>query len=886
MTHQKRAALFGLIALAGCATSQPANTPTAQLDGDPTVHCLLPPRVQQLGNLTYASRRDLVYETASRCRIRGGEYTVYDRSTPESSEAFYLGPAEAGDPVAQYNLGLVYESLFSPPRYESAATWYEKAAQQNQQDAMKNLAYLYEQGLGVKRDPLRAVNLLREAGGITDELVFQSDLEAVATAAEAQIRQLTAELDDQNSETARLKSELADTSDQLEVRQRDLANSRSQLIALTDQISELERSQDVTLQQEIESLKSQLAGNERLVTDQELTIATLEADVTAFQAQLEASERKAELKEQQLTAQLSEAERRSDAVEQQAAQEIAQRDTEIARLTAEMEALSESMQTALSDRELLRNEFEAANLQLTSEQTAQVEKLLEEVAARDRTIAEQLTHIESPEDATTQALSQATATTDTQAQQINQLNTELTSLQEKLAAQELAYSELETEVLISRSQVAQGEETAAEVDRLLVELNRRGEVINAQKENIDALEAQIASASAAIDVLQAKSEQQISERDYLQARLATVEAELVNVQASLTTLESNLSSARSERESVVSDMAQLQAQLDTSSQSSEAALASLRAELVRKNADLRSKDEQIALLERDLAAKQEELAAAVGDRSQLLATRGLVRWPTAPDIADISIGKRYAVVIGNDDYEYLRDLSTAVKGAQTVDRLLRERYGFETTLLTNARRQEILDAFSELRPRLTEDDYVLIYYAGHGEQDRRDEYVSYWLGVNARSSETALSADGINSYEISHNVKAMPAKHVMIIADSCYAGAMVRPPRVSTPKLDLDRRQLEYFVRKRSRTVLTSGGNSPVLDESVGGEHSVFTKALIDVLEENPDIIYGEALHAMLVDLVRYNADQLDFTQEPRFSEIADAGHRNGQFVFKSFDAE
>ena len=431
-----------------------------------------------------------------------------------------------------------------------------------------------------------------------------------------------------------------------------------------------------------------------------------------------------------------------------------------------------------------------------------------------------------------------------------------------------------------------GAEAAAEVDRLLAELTRRGEVITSQKEKIDALETQVASAGEAIDLLQEKSEQQISERDYLQARLASVEAELVNVQATLTTLETSLVSTRSERETVATDLQRLQAQLAASSQSSDAEITTLRSELAQKNADLRSKDQQIAALERDLAAKQEELAAAIGNRSQLLATRGLVRWPTAPQVADISVGRRYAVVIGNDDYENLRDLSTAVKGAETVDQLLRERYGFETQLLINARRKEILDAFAELRPRLTDDDYVLIYYAGHGEQDRRDEDVSYWLGVDARSNEMALSADGINSYEISHNVKAMPAKHVMIIADSCYAGAMVRPPRVSTPKLDLDKRQLEYFIRKRSRTVLTSGGNSPVLDESIDGEHSVFTKALVDILQENPDIIYGEALHAMLVDLVRYNADQLDFTQEPRFSEIADAGHRNGQFVLRSVGAE
>ena len=81
---------------------------------------------------------------------------------------------------------------------------------------------------------------------------------------------------------------------------------------------------------------------------------------------------------------------------------------------------------------------------------------------------------------------------------------------------------------------------------------------------------------------------------------------------------------------------------------------------------------------------------------------------------------------------------------------------------------------------------------------------------------------------------------------------------------------------------MTSGGNRPVLDEGLDASHSVFTKALIEVLEKNSGIIYGEALHAALVQLVRYNAEQLDFTQVPLFSEVADANHKNGQFVLRT----
>jgi hypothetical protein len=51
------------------------------------------------------------------------------------------------------------------------------------------------------------------------------------------------------------------------------------------------------------------------------------------------------------------------------------------------------------------------------------------------------------------------------------------------------------------------------------------------------------------------------------------------------------------------------------------------------------------------------------------------------------------------------------------------------------------------------------------------------------------------------------------------------------------------MTRKRSRMVLTSGGLEPVLDAG-GGNHSVFTKALLDVLKANSEILEGDAFIA------------------------------------------
>jgi hypothetical protein len=82
------------------------------------------------------------------------------------------------------------------------------------------------------------------------------------------------------------------------------------------------------------------------------------------------------------------------------------------------------------------------------------------------------------------------------------------------------------------------------------------------------------------------------------------------------------------------------------------------------------------------------------------------------------------------------------------------------------------------------------------------------------------------------------------------------------------------FAPKRSRTVLTSGGNEPVYDWG-GGEHSVFAKAFIQALQENTGVIDGTTLFTKIRRPVVLNAPQT-----PQYSDIRFAGHEGGDFLF------
>jgi TPR repeat protein len=65
--------------------------------------------------------------------------------------------ARDGDAKAQYHLGGLYEDGLGVERDPAeAARWYERAARQGHHPAQNALAILYAEGRGVARDPVRA----------------------------------------------------------------------------------------------------------------------------------------------------------------------------------------------------------------------------------------------------------------------------------------------------------------------------------------------------------------------------------------------------------------------------------------------------------------------------------------------------------------------------------------------------------------------------------------------------------------------------------------------------------------------------------------------------------------------------------------------------------
>ena len=104
------------------------------------------------------------------CGKKPAEEPVFDQGRPDVTkpskppakteaqiEAETKAKAEAGDAIAQYNLGVMYNKGEGVEwNFKEAAKWYRKAAEQGNAIAQSNLGFKYERGQGVEQNNLIA----------------------------------------------------------------------------------------------------------------------------------------------------------------------------------------------------------------------------------------------------------------------------------------------------------------------------------------------------------------------------------------------------------------------------------------------------------------------------------------------------------------------------------------------------------------------------------------------------------------------------------------------------------------------------------------------------------------------------------------------------------
>lgn len=853
------AVLLGAGAGSSVGVAAQGTVPVSMRPGDElmVVDCLLPGQVRQLGRMkSFLTARRPIKTTAADCEIRGGEYVAYDRASYGSALKIWLPLAEAGEAEAQTNVGEIFEKgLGVPPDYEAAALWYRRAAEQGASRAAINLGNLYERGLGVPRDPIQALNWYRRASGLQDAVIMDSG-----------------SLNQTREEVASMRAEVQRSREEVEQLRRQLEQARSELDKTRSRLQQRER--------EVQTQRRKV----------EQTRASLEAQYRSAQSQgdggkAETLRRELAARERELAARDGElAGLRSEIARVEA--EAAHRDEQIVQLEADKgekaQALQAQVQRTGREAEFLRAQLDEARLQLD-----QARERLQQQSGETATAASQsaqsrqqavalearLNEAHGQLGSVTSRLDQTTRSLESERQQVEALRAQLERERGAATRDEARVQALEAQ-LAEHARVAEQRHTAladlrGQFDKVRVEAQ-------AYRERLATLMAQREKEQA-----QAQAQPQTRQAELVALveppRIEMLDPEILTTRGpSPQVLLRSAVPAREVVGKVVSKVGVMSLTVnDVPGQTNESGVfrssVALGADRTPVTVVAVDKQGNRSTLSFDIVREQAPATPAA-------APERAAEPPPSPRQIGTDLGRYHALVIGSDDYKALPRLRTAVADAHEVEQLLRTRYGFETTLVLNATRYEILSALNDLREKLTEEDNLLIYYAGHGELDRKN-LRGHWLPVDAEPGSTA---NWISNVAITDLLNVMNAKQILVVADSCYSGALTRSALGQlragmTP--DSKERWMKVMAKKRSRTVLTSGGEQPVLD-GVGGKHSVFASAFIEVLRGNRDVLEGGRLFSEVAAKVRGVMQRLNFDQSPEYAPLKYAGHEGGDFFF------
>lgn len=228
------------------------------------------------------------------------------------------------------------------------------------------------------------------------------------------------------------------------------------------------------------------------------------------------------------------------------------------------------------------------------------------------------------------------------------------------------------------------------------------------------------------------------------------------------------------------------------------------------------------------------------------------------------IERKFALVIGINKYRDRRipELLSAVNDAQGMGRSLEQRFGYETEVLPDATREEVLRALNRLAVEARPGDSVVIYYAGHGVL-LDDKQQGFWLPADADADKPA---SWMSNADINRLVGLIPARQLLLVSDSCFSGQLVGSERVQVAS----GADAGTLLGKRAAVVMSSGGDEPVSDEGRDG-HSVFTWHLLQRLNAVDAWRPGSNVFETLRDAVRR-----EFPQTPQYGAARAAGHETG----------
>lgn len=262
-----------------------------------------------------------------------------------------------------------------------------------------------------------------------------------------------------------------------------------------------------------------------------------------------------------------------------------------------------------------------------------------------------------------------------------------------------------------------------------------------------------------------------------------------------------------QRETLTAQKEKIQASLDQKTRQISALLkqiAALKA-MTDEQDDLKSSVKELSLLVADLTTQRNEalkqqkaistsIRLREPNQNSVKTNRGK-KFPSLQTQSAGNFGRYYALIIGNADYDNMEDLVTPLNDANQLGKVLEQRYGFNVIRLFDANQLEIMDAVNNLNETLTENDNLLIYFAGHGNRVKNGTAENgYWLPVDADAPPRDTL--WVANETITRHLSRLAAKRILVVADSCYSGILSNAPGQLVLKVNEQRRNRYVHYKK------------------------------------------------------------------------------------------
>jgi TPR repeat protein len=156
------------------------------------------------------------------------------------------------------------------------------------------------------------------------------------------------------------------------------------------------------------------------------------------------------------------------------------------------------------------------------------------------------------------------------------------------------------------------------------------------------------------------------------------------------------------------------------------------------------------------------------------------------------IGRRCALVIGNNEYINVSKLTNAINDADDISAALK-RMHFEVTTLKNVNYESLTKSLSDFKARTKDAEIILIYYAGHG---MTYDAMSHLLPINVPHTNCVeeMLKYSISTNSILEGLDNSSTQVKLIFLDACRNKLPLSPCEKTPPKLSAQLRNNTAIV--------------------------------------------------------------------------------------------